>query len=48
MAKKIAMEAAHKASKEALKEGLSIDEANQVAKLAMIDALQEYKPKVVG
>lgn len=47
-AKKIAMEAAHKASKEAVKQGLSMMEASKVAHEAIMMALQEYKPKVVG
>lgn len=47
-AKKVAMEAAHKASKEAIKQGLSKVEASKVAHEAIMMALQEYKPKVVG
>lgn len=42
------MEAAHKASKEAIKQGLSKLEASKVAHEAIMLALQEYKPKVVG
>ena len=48
IAKKHAMEAGHKASKEAIKQGLSIEEARKVARAAMIFAVEKYKPKVVG
>ena len=48
IAKKAAMEAGHKASKEALIQGLSQEEATKLSREAMLFALQEYKPKVVG
>jgi len=48
VAKKAAMEAGHKASMEAIKQGLSFDEATRLSREAMLFALNEYKPKVVG
>ena len=48
MAKQTAMEASHKAAKEAIKQGLSNEEVQEIAKEAMIFALEKYKPRVVG
>jgi hypothetical protein len=42
------MEASHKAAREAIKQGLSKEEAHEIAKEAMIFALEKYKPRVVG
>lgn len=46
-ARKIAMEAGNKASTKALKEGLSHDEAKQIAQEAMLYVLRQYKPATV-
>lgn len=46
-AKKIAIEAGNQASRNALKQGLSLDEASRVAKEAMLLVLSQYKPATV-
>ncbi len=47
-AKKQAMESGHKASIEAIKLGLSFEEATRLTREAMLLALQAYKPGVVS
>lgn len=47
-AKKAAMEAGHRASVEAIKQGLSFEEATRLSREAMLFALQQYKPSVVS
>jgi hypothetical protein len=42
------MEAGHRASIEAIKQGLSYDEATRLSREAMLFALQQYKPGVVS
>jgi len=42
------MEAGHKASIEAIKQGLSFEEATRLSREAMLFALQAYKPNVVS
>lgn len=48
IAKKQAMESGHKASIEAIKQGLSFEEATKLSREAMLLALQAYKPGVVS
>lgn len=48
VAKKQAMEAGHKASIEAIKQGLSFEEATRLTKEAMLFAMQVYKPNIVS
>ena len=42
------MEAGHRASVEAIKLGLSVEEATKLSREAMLFALQQYKPGVVS
>ena len=42
------MEAGHRASIEALKQGLSFEEATRLSREAMLFALQQYRPGVVS
>ena len=48
VAKKQAMEEGHKASIEAIKQGLSFEEATRLTKEAMLFAMQVYKPNIVS